>query len=904
MKMKKILAAGIAATLAVTSLSAVASAAEQSLTFDMGVTTGSITVANVPLVFFTDNNAIKVADNADAVDEAVETAVATAIGADPGSLAAATALAAGAAHDYWVAYWTKLEEYRTAMWNEKNSTKVTEKAAAFTTLAEAVEKELLVTGGMSASLAATTAKAIVADSSHKDTQIAGADADTDGTVTDTEYTAAVVAAAGASVDTTVTAALTAYNAITTTPISDDDVKNAYGKNGTVVKGALEKAGRNTAEVLKIENEVRTAYDKIPVDSVLTTETGAIRVKTLTNGTGWYVSGATMIVTGRQNGSSTQTTVPYALTRRGDAASYANRDSYAFEIDLVNGAISTTTSGGYVNKSGTVNLNSYSAITGIEIQVTYQLDGITSASLYNDTNGLWGNQRNSIAGVYFANNATAAESAVNQIYTWGATMEPYANYVLQDTGTTNNYVATAATDANLIEIYRSLGNSIVSDAWYGSTAKSTTVGYPLLYKTDWYTTNPRVWAPDNVLRRDEIFLLSDTRAYSSLSAFRVDGAIGDSANRDSEATGVINNNVEGYDEIPERFAGLASQVAGFFNKHQNGKIEFTFSAQAAASSTQWLSGGIPSSQVGLRNYLGDATARDFVLFFNYANTTGELQAETSLDIDAGTVTFDISNVLEKLGGYTIGVIENIYYGMTKGVTSYGDAQITEAVAATDIAANFPAGFAIAGAGTDKMPALMVTQVKLSYDEDADVQSDADEDIEPEEEAPVDEDTDADVEPDALDEEDFDEDEDEADADEDYADEEDFDEDADEEDADEDEDFDEDEDAGDEDFDEDEDEEPTFEDEDEEDGEDIAPVDEEEDEDVSEPVDEAPEDVTPIDEEEDNTVSIDDETDGGAVAPNPTVVVEEAADENPGTGVALAVVPAIAAAAVLAVSKKRK
>ena len=117
--------------------------------------------------------------------------------------------------------------------------------------------------------------------------------------------------------------------------------------------------------------------------------------------------------------------------------------------------------------------------------------------------------------------------------------------------------------------------------------------------------------------------------------------------------------------PNEFAGLSSQVADFFNKQTNGTITFKFTTAAAASGTQWVTGGIPSTQVGLKNALGDATANDFALFFNY-QSTGSLQAVASIDADAGEVTFDISDVLDQLGGQTKGVIENVYFGLAKGV----------------------------------------------------------------------------------------------------------------------------------------------------------------------------------------------------------------------------------------------
>ena len=116
-----------------------------------------------------------------------------------------------------------------------------------------------------------------------------------------------------------------------------------------------------------------------------------------------------------------------------------------------------------------------------------------------------------------------------------------------------------------------------------------------------------------------------------------------------------------------FAGLASQVADFFNKSTDGAIRFTFTGQASAGGTSdaWSS-GIPSTEVGLYGNTSSTEKRDnFALFFNYKNSTGTLYSSAKVDTTGNTVTVDISNVLDDLGGYTKGTIENIYYGLNVG-----------------------------------------------------------------------------------------------------------------------------------------------------------------------------------------------------------------------------------------------
>ncbi len=175
--------------------------------------------------------------------------------------------------------------------------------------------------------------------------------------------------------------------------------------------------------------------------------------------------------------------------------------------------------------------------------------------------------------------------------------------------------------------------------------------------------------NDIMVRDEIWKLSDTKDYNS------DGDV-------LAGSETISNNqtytVEDYNKgtIPRKFAGLASQVADFFNSKygedpkSDAKIIFTFEAFTPAGSTSaWKNGGVPSTEVGLRNFLEAAKVKDFALFFNYNATTGSLQASASLDATSGSVEFDISDILKQLRGATIGVIQDIYYGLGNGIGYY-------------------------------------------------------------------------------------------------------------------------------------------------------------------------------------------------------------------------------------------
>lgn len=222
--------------------------------------------------------------------------------------------------------------------------------------------------------------------------------------------------------------------------------------------------------------------------------------------------------------------------------------------------------------------------------------------------------------------------------------------------------------------------------------------------------------DKTLRRQEIKVLSYADSDNALSGGANAGVDGDQSYNDN-----------GLGDTPYQFAGLASQVADFFNKQTNGTITFKFTTAASTTGTTWNNGGIPSTQVGIKNALGDATANDFAMFFNY-NQTGSLQAIASVDADAGEVSFDISDVLDALGGQTVGVIDNIYYGLTKGVY-YDDLKAT---------------------------GLKVETVTLAYDEEEEAEDIVDEE---EEEEDIDE-SEEDVD---LDEEDEDTDSEEEDVD---------------------------------------------------------------------------------------------------------------------------------------------
>ena len=315
----------------------------------------------------------------------------------------------------------------------------------------------------------------------------------------------------------------------------------------------------------------------------------------------------------------------------------------------------------------------------------------------------------------------------------------------------------------------------ADAWYNAD-RSTRDLYHFIEKT---TDNPTI-------DRVHVMPLSITGAHGSFGSTGADG----------NQTG----DPQGYGSNPNGFAGLAGQVARFFNKQTNGDITFKFVPASASNGTQWNNGGIPSTETGL---LGDAMrSTAFALFFNYQATTGSLVSIGEVDADALTVTFPMDEVLDALNGNTIGTIHDIYYGMNKGV-KYVD---------TEILSEDAQGNTIVKKITDE--GYLVEAVTLAYDEDAADDTDIEDD---DDDATIDDDDDAVV----------DDDDDDA----------------------------------------------TIEDDD---------------------------DDAVVDDDDD----ADDDTDVDGDVDEPVTPADDDDDANPGTGVALAVVPALVAAAAVVVSKKRK
>lgn len=390
--------------------------------------------------------------------------------------------------------------------------------------------------------------------------------------------------------------------------------------------------------------------------------------------------------------------------------------------------------------------------------------------------------------------------------WGAGVADPTGYTaaLVLTGTNNVYYGNAATAA---AAGAAVNDVVVDDG----TSKGITLCnkiYELLgndnnnlfaYDLSEYKTDDLLaWMPkttylnDGIIYRDEVKVLSLTGDHASAT-------IGWDAdyNQTFEHDTTYNYNKG---DGANGFAGLASQVADFFNGQKNGKITFHFTAKAKDTATSgWAQGGIPSTEVGLRNFLENAKPKDFALFVNYNTTTGSLQADAVLDPYASEVSFDISAILQSLGGLTIGTVQDLYYALDNGAST-----------------------------NNNVVGLWVDKVTLSYDENAKADTAAAADDKTAE--TVKEDPKADE----------------------------------------------------------------------------AKTDDKADEiEIPDDTEEPDDDATVVIEEPDDAQTVVDNTADNTVVVNPgTTNTAPAADENPHTGVALAVVPAALAAAAMVISKKRK
>ena len=220
----------------------------------------------------------------------------------------------------------------------------------------------------------------------------------------------------------------------------------------------------------------------------------------------------------------------------------------------------------------------------------------------------------------------------------------------DDSVKGNYVAVVETSASNTGVADAVKANVNGMNYYmGLSTKETSDKYAFMRMT----TDDE----NDTIRRENVRLLSQAAALNAGNIWNA----GEGFETDEDQSYLDN----GMGDTPVQFAGLASQVADFFNHQTNGTITFKFTAGTVVSG--WANGGIPSTQIGIKNKLD---ANNFALYVNYMSSTGSLQAATSVNKTEGTVTFDISEILADLGGQTKGVVNDLYYGLNQGIP-YGD-----------------------------------------------------------------------------------------------------------------------------------------------------------------------------------------------------------------------------------------
>ena len=387
------------------------------------------------------------------------------------------------------------------------------------------------------------------------------------------------------------------------------------------------------------------------------------------------------------------------------------------------------------------------------------------------------------------------------YTEAASVQAFTGKTLSDTDST----------AALLAYAFAKGGWYVSENRYFDGRTETIKGAPTTTKVyGWLPVTVKNVTNDHdgtaTIRRNDVKVLSETYATASAGA-----AYGTTTTDGSTGSGQTYTDAMEKGTYPIGFAGLAGQVAEFFNKQNNGTITFTFTAAAAAGgNTAWQS-GVPSTEVGLIGSGAGTITSNFALFFNYNSTGGMMLSPAKVDTTKGEVTFDITDYLNDSGTLTKATLHDIYYGLNVGAHQYN--------------------------GTWGDWGLWVSKVALAYDDapaaDADAAA-ADDDA-----TVVADDDDAAAVVDADD----DDDDDTA----------------------------------------------------------LIADDDDDDDDATIIADDDDDDT---DDDDIAAVITDDDEDDTAAAGTVDVVTPAAQDSNPVTGVGLAVIPAIVAAAAMAISKKRK
>ena len=629
MKINKILAAGVAATLAVTSLSAVASAEVKSIEFPMDYTQTNVSWNGVKIQWLGDNDYI-------------------------------------GGTGYGAAYTTK--DIITAYANDAASvmtTKITDWAGNgvgdFADVLSGVKKSIIDDNagnnsvsdyiwGVGKGAGASTAAWTVAPADIKTATKANARNFTDAIIT--AVSAAKAAKTGAaeadeskySAEKTVGDLKTLVKQLEIAYEALDNLTKLHAANAaiTALKGDLNNA------IAEAQANLRAAEDALYGAPLLEEhEMGGMQISTVAqpltagvNGNGAKfvkVTGAKLTIKGTKRGSTANESWSGDFQQ---AYNTFNADhSGATKADALYLAFAPK----YINRPAFINLNVFGTITDVEVDISYDLYINQGTAAAPDLQ----------KAVYFKEtDYNAAKKVLAKTLRSATAIKVFDKLDVADTETFDlpaNHAewVTAYTNlddptTNLYKMYKALANSVLTEE-KEDNSNSKVTKYAFVNQTQ---------NNGQTIFRENVWVMSRTGSYQSQNQVRkYDG------NQTYYDSGLGTN--------PNEFGGLASQVADFFNYQNNGQIVFHFIDPAKV--TTWTSNGIPSTEVGLRMALGQTA---IALFFNYEESTGSIQTIGTVDKDALEVTFDMEDVLKDFGGLTKANLHDIYYGCNNGLT-YGD-----------------------------------------------------------------------------------------------------------------------------------------------------------------------------------------------------------------------------------------
>lgn len=692
MKINKILAAGVAATLAVTSLSAVASAETKSYTWKMDYTYSNISFNNERIQWLGDNDYIKSSNGSGTL--AVTNAIANATAQQAVKDAIVTAYAAKQA-------WEDVNDALiTAGLCDDTATGaalVTLSAAAAVNVppALATANTAVKNAAVAYNAALNAAKTALNTTQDVDKQAVdhiGALKSASGALAKLKATLADLLTVAKGLDTASTTYTWAAGDLT-------KIQTAITNLNTNIDAAITNVDKYATQAeYDYYGDPLLADDEIGgiwIGTQFVDYNGAVAINNLANGAKMLkVTGAKLKIKGTKRGSTASESGEYSFVDCFKA--YTNHQGNSGANEGLYLAFAPR----YVNRPGYINLNVFGAITDVELQLSYDVYVKTGVDANGNVTGekvAYFTQAEYDLDANKKITANALKKATDIRYFDVPAVGGIDAFDLKSPSAENrwvwdeNYATLPVSTTALYKMYRALYNSVTPETFTENSDSKKTL-QPFLKMTT-ATEGATIY-------RDNVNVLSYTDAYRSKTL---------------ESKNDFNQTYDdaGMGTAPKWFAGLASQTADFYNKQNNGQMIFKFKDPANAD--KWVSYGVPSTEVGLRTLQGTAMA----LFFNYTTSTGSIQSIGVVDKDAWTITFDIANVLDDFGGLTKATLEDIYYGLNTGM-QYGDPYNGKGYVVESVTLQYDDSPAAVDASTDDDAAVVVA------DDDDDVVADDDDD----------------------------------------------------------------------------------------------------------------------------------------------------------------------------------